>query len=114
MANRERRYNAQEVLEQILALEADESGDKSGRESEGEQIRGSVASSDEDESEDEDDGAEEEVEGRDGTGWRILREDGRRPGRAEQRNVFTETVGPTRSCATIHTCLDAFRIMNDI
>lgn len=110
-----RRISAQEVLDGIMNLQLDESGDESGRDSENEIEEEEIQenSSDSSSDEEEDEGDQGQVQGRDGTAWRIVRTEGAHRGRAEQRNVFHERVGVTRACARIATPLDAWREVFD-
>lgn len=104
-----RRITAQQVLERILDLQSEESGDESGRDSDNEeaQIDEHESSDSSEEEEPAADGGQDVFRGRDGTEWQLAPEVERR-GRVVQRNVFTERVGPTRAAETIRTPRDAF------
>ena len=49
-----------------------------------------------------------QIQGRDGTRWRMFTDVNGRRGRMEQQNVFSERVGPTGVEMTIRTPRDAF------
>ena len=93
-----RRMSAAEVLHGIMDLPSEESGDESDRDSdniEDEPRMDSSSSSSSDE--DDDNNAEiDQVHGRDGTHWRVVRDAPGR-GRTPRRNIFNEQVGVTRS-----------------
>lgn len=109
-----RRYTAQEALERILALNAEESGDDSSNESvedQHEQLPNVIQSSSDEEEEEEAHVVNPTADGRDGTRWQIV--DRPHIGRAEQQNVFTGRQGLTRYANAIQTPLDAWRLLID-
>ena len=111
-----RRISAEEARRRILDLASDDSGDESGRETD---LEEEPHIPDSDDSCSDDDQPEQpevlRIGGRDGTIWRHVRDAnlGRRPGRVEQHNVFSERVGVTRQCGIIETPIDAFRLIFD-
>lgn len=109
-----RNLTAIEVLDGIMALDIDDSGDDSQHDSEGEaaepQDRDPI-SSDESEEEEEPQNNVAQTVGRDGTQWEVI--DRPNVGRVAARNVFTEREGLTRYSQGIRTPLDAFRLLID-
>ena len=107
-----RQPTAAEVLERIMNLPSDDSGDESGRDSDVEDIEQQPVQENEEseESEEELEAADAgQIQGRDGTHWRMVTDVNGRRGRVEQRNVFSdERVGPTGAAMTIRTPRDAF------
>lgn len=111
------RFTAEEVLELILALDSDNSGDDSSNDSISEEAENQPEL---DESGQEDEEEEEEpqprpeariVRGRNGTEWTIVDEP--HIGRLEERNIFRSRIGLTRYSSAIDTPLDAFRLLLD-
>lgn len=111
-----RRITAQQVLEGILALASDDSGDDSQRESEEEDdlVEADEENSEDDEVEEiEEEPVRDQVTGKDGTIWTVLDRDEGRRGNREQRNIFSERVGTTQVCNGIETPMDAFQLLFD-
>lgn len=123
---RNRPLTAREVLDGIMELPSDDSGDESDRESDNDedveiQHDSPAESSDEEDVEAQDEEVEEVepednaergpgVRGRDGTIWENAR---MRRGRAGQEHIFRQNSGPTRMCNQIRTPIDAFRLLFD-
>ena len=109
-----RRLTVEEVLNGIVALDSEESGDDTDNDSvDGEFEQDEQLPTDWSDDEEE---IEEETEvrtsvGRDGTQWTII--DGAPRGRFERHNIFTGRVGLTTYSNNIETEADAFRLLID-
>lgn len=110
-----RRISAAEVLHGIMDLPSEESGDESDRDSDNNEDEPQIDSSSSSSSDGdfEDNSEMDQVQGRDGTMWRVVRDAPGR-GRTPRRNIFNEQVGVTRVCDGIVTPLDAWHLVFDI
>lgn len=109
-----RRLTPAQILENILDIASDESGDDSEAESEEEvELEGSSDDTSEEEEIDENNSGQGNHMGRDGTQWTVLSRDEGRRGHREQRNIFSERTGPTRICNGIEAPMDAFKLLFD-
>lgn len=103
-----------EVLERILTLESEDSGDDSQRDSETEaepQQPDPISSDEISEEEEEVQQNVAQAVGRDGTHWEVV--DRPNAGRVAAANVLSEREGLTRYSQGIRTPLDAFRLLID-
>jgi hypothetical protein len=111
-----RRITSTEVLNGILALDYDDSGDETDNDSVDGQVDEEQALIDVSDEEEEEEEEDEETEartcvGKDGTQWTII--DGVRRGRAERQNVFKGRVGLTGYSNNVETETDAYRLLID-
>jgi len=105
-----RRITAAEILQGIMALDDDDSGDDSEAKSIGEQ-EPQVESQESSSEEEEEPQMNAPIIGRDGTQWQqVTREN---VGRANAANVFTGRQGLTGYSNRIRTPIDAFRLLID-